>query len=129
MLLAQAMNGAEAPDQVGRGDADDAAAGEESGECRGRYLVLCGVEGRHQDCAVGYIEVRVRGGQARGVVDDGGGHRKSFDVEGAAVLIAHRAQPLKVVAQHRVVHVGGVVLEDGDDNVGGGEGGGGGEVG
>src|SRR5208282_1934274 len=113
------MNGAEAPDQIRRGYGDDRAAGEESGERRGRDGILCGFEGRHQDCAVGYIKVRVRGGQARAVVDDGRGHRESFDVEGAAVLIAHRAEAVKVVTQHRVVHVGGIVLQDGDDGVGG----------
>src|ERR1019366_559962 len=121
VLLAQAMNGAEAPDQVRRRDANDAAAGQESGERRGRDGIGGGVEGRHHDCAISYIKVRVGGGQARAVVDDGRGHRESFDFEGAAVLIAHRAQAREVVAQDRVVHVGGIVLEDGDDSVRGDE--------
>ena len=48
-------------------------------------------------------------------------HRQSFDFEGAAVLIAHRTEALEVVAQDGVVHVGGIVLDDGDDSVGGDE--------
>src|SRR5208282_6690905 len=112
-------NRTQAPDQVGRGNADDAATGEEPGERRGGEGVRGGVEGRHQDRAVGDVEVRVRRGQARAVVDYGGRHRESFDVKSSAVLIAHRAQAVEVVAEHEVVHVGRVVLEDGDDGVGG----------
>ncbi len=51
-------------------------------------------------------------------MDDGGGHRKSFDFEGAARLIAHRLEAREVVAQDGVVHIGGIVFEDGDDGVG-----------
>ena len=51
-------------------------------------------------------------------MDDGGRHRERFDFERAAVLIAHRAEAREVVLKDFVIHVGGIVLDDGDDRVG-----------
>src|SRR5260370_31086304 len=104
------MDTAEARDQVGRGDADYLASRQKAGQGRGGDRVGWSVEGRHQDCAIRYIEVRVGGGQTGAVVDDVRGHRERLDFEQAAVLIAHRAQPIEIVAQDGVVYVGGDVL-------------------
>jgi len=95
--------------------------GKKAGQRRGGDRVRWSVEGRHQDCAIRYVEVRVGGGQTGAVVDDGRRHRERFDFGTVGVLIAHCTEAREVVLKHFVIHVGGIVLDDGDDSVGGDE--------
>src|SRR6185437_12080089 len=62
-LLRDAVERPEAPHQVGAVDADDLAAGKDSGERGQGSLVPRRVVGGHQHDAVGDVEVRVAGGE------------------------------------------------------------------
>src|SRR5213075_302082 len=62
LLLGEAMEGAEAPNQFGAIDGNDAARGEKFSERRFRDRVVRIVEGRKEDGFVCDVEVRVAGG-------------------------------------------------------------------
>ena len=85
LLLGHAVEGAEAPDEVGAVDAGDRAVGEAVGEGVEGDAVVGVVEGGDEDEAVGDVEVGVAGGQALAFEDDGRGHGEGEDLEGLAV--------------------------------------------
>ncbi len=64
LLLGQAVEGAEAPDEVDGVDADDFAGGEAAGDGVEGVAVVGVVEGGDEDEVVGDVEVGVAGGEA-----------------------------------------------------------------
>jgi len=116
LLLGEAVEGAEAPDEVGAIDADDASVGEE---------VLQGVErgfvggwiaiGWQENDVIGDIEIGVAGRETLAAVFDDARHGQLDDAEGSAVLIAHGFQAHEVFLEGRVVDVVGIVLESSHD--------------
>ena len=70
-LLGEAVEGAEAPDEVDGVDADDLAGGEAGGDDVEGEAVVGVVEGGDEDEAVGDVEVGVAGGEALAFEEDG----------------------------------------------------------
>ena len=91
-LLGEAVEGAEAPDEVDGVDADDFAGGEAGGDDVERVAVVCVVEGGDEDERVGDVEVGVAGGEALAFEEDGRGHGEFDDVEGLALPCRLRAE-------------------------------------
>ena len=73
-LLGEAVEGAEAPDEVDGVDADDFAVGEAGGDGVEGVAVVGVVEGGDEDEPVGDVEVGVAGGEALAFEEDGCGH-------------------------------------------------------
>src|SRR5215831_20028603 len=84
LLLCHAVQGAETPDQLRAVDAHDLAIAEELRERSQRDAIVRVVEGRHQDEAVRYIEVRVARRDACAVEYQGTRHRQPYDLQPCA---------------------------------------------
>src|SRR5579859_3617893 len=88
LLLGEAVEGAQAPDQVDGVDADDFARGEAGGDDVEGVAVVRVVEGGDEDERVGDVEVGVAGGEALAFEEDGRGHGEFDYVERLALLFA-----------------------------------------
>ena len=113
------MEGAEAPDEIGRVDAGDGAVGETGGDSGEGDAVVGVVEGGHEDERVGDVEVGVGGGEALPVEDDGRGHGEGAEGEGLAVAVAGGAKAVEVFGEGEVVFVVDVGFDGGEDGVAG----------
>jgi hypothetical protein len=88
LLLAQAMDGAEAPNQFDAVDPDDLVFGKMLLEDRERFAVgFWGPISRDEQCAVHEIKVHVGSREALAVVRYWLGHRDFYYLERAAILI------------------------------------------
>ncbi len=111
------MQGAEAPDEIAAGDADDAAVGEELAErVQGDAVVGVG-ESWDEDEAVGDVEICVARGEALVVENYGRGHREGDDTEWLAVLIGCGAEAGEIFVEDFVVVIGGIGLDCSEDRV------------
>ena len=81
LLLGEAVEGAEAPDEVDGVDADDLAGGEAGGDGVEGDAVVGVVEGGDEDERVGDGEVGVAGGETPAMEVDGRGHGEGDDLE------------------------------------------------
>ena len=97
LLLRQAVQRAEAEDEVDAVNADDLAVGEELGQGIEGDAVGRIVERRNEHEAVGDVEVGVAGRQPLAVEDDRPGHRQLDDAERLPILVARGLQPAQVV--------------------------------
>jgi len=118
LLLGEAVEGAESPDEVDGVDADDVASGKAGGDGVEGDAVLRVVEGGDEDERVGDVEVGVAGGESLAFEDDGRGHGQGEDAEGLAVEIAEGVEAVQVLGEREVVLVGGVGFDAGEDGVG-----------
>ncbi len=118
MLLGQAMEGAEAPDEVYGVDADDFSGGEAGGDCVEGVTVVGVVEGGNEDEGVGDVEVGVGGGEALAFEEDGGRHGEGSDFERLAGGVAGGVEAREVFGKREVVLVGGVGFDGGEDGIG-----------
>src|SRR5882757_10354426 len=91
-LLGEAVEGAQAPDQVDGVDADDLAVGEAAGDDVEGVAVVAVVEGGDEDEAVRDVEVGVAGGEALAFEGDGRGHGKFDDFEWFVFEVAEAAE-------------------------------------
>lgn len=89
-LLREAVEGAQAPDQIGAIDADHLAGGKEFLQNLLGALVVGMVEEGQQHDMISDIEIGITGRKALPLVDDGWRHRQGDDLQRLAVLIAHR---------------------------------------
>ena len=99
-------------------DADHGAVGEAFGDGVESVAIVGVVEGRDEDQAVGYVEVGVGGGEALALEEDGCGHGERKYLKGLAVQVAGFVEPLEVLGERKVVLVGSVGLDGGEDRVG-----------
>ena len=117
LLLGEAVEGAEAPDEIDGVDADDVAGGEAGGEGVEGVAVVWVVEGGDEDALVGDVEVGVAGWQALALEDDRGGHGEFDDMERVAPQVAGGAEAIEVFGERQVVFVCGVGFDGGQDGV------------
>src|ERR1035438_1137780 len=100
LLLGEAVEGAEAPDEVNGVDADDFACGEAGGDDVEGAAVVRIVEGGDDDERVGDVEVGVAGGQTLAFEDDRCGHGEFDDFERLAfvwsIRVAEAAEAVEV---------------------------------
>src|SRR5277367_1089618 len=120
-LLGEAVEGAEAPDQVDGVDADDFAGGEAAGDDVEGVAVLAVVEGGDEDEIVRDVEVGVAGGEALAFEDYGRGHGEFDDLEGFVLEVAEAAEAVEVFGEGEMVFVAGVGLDAGENFVFGDE--------
>src|ERR1035437_5022884 len=116
-LLGEAVEGAEAPDQVDGVDADDFAVGEAGGDDVERAAVIRIIEGGDQDQVVGDVEVGVAGREALTFEDHGRGHGEFDDLEGLVLEVAGGAEAVEVLGKWDVILVRSVGLDRGEDSV------------
>src|SRR5215475_10353141 len=109
------MNGAEAKDKVAAVDADDFAAGEMFGDRVEGDAVIGIVKNRDEDEFVGDVEIGVAGGKTLAVEKNRGGHGKFFDAQRLAVLIFGLLEKGKIFLQMRVIRIGRILFDDGED--------------
>ncbi len=109
------MERTESPDKIYGMDADDFAVGKKLGENAQRNAVVGIMESRHQDEAVGDIEVGVAGRKALPAKYDGAWQRQLDNCELPAVTAAGGFEAGKVVGEGFVVGVFGIRLNGGDD--------------
>ena len=76
------------------------------GDCVGRATEL-----RHDDDAIGDVEIRIAGRQASVVVINGPWHRQRHDFQRPSLLVGGRLQAAQVVGQSLVVLVGRILLD------------------
>jgi hypothetical protein len=117
LLLGEAVEGAQAPDEVDGVDAYDFAGGEAVGDDVEGVAVLAVVEGGDEDEAVGDVEVGVAGGEALIVKDDGRGHGEFDDLECFAVQVAEAAKAIEVFGEREMILIVRVGLDTGEDFV------------
>jgi len=110
LLLGQAMEGAEAPDEVHGVNADDRAIGKQFRQRAKRDAVFRIVEGRDQHCRVGDIKVGVAGRQALAVEAERRRHRERNHLYPRTVFQAHSFKPFAIFLEDRVIGVAGIVL-------------------
>ena len=115
LLLGEAVEGAEAPDQVDGVDADDLAVGEATGDDVEGVAVVAVVEGGDEDERVGDVEVRVAGGEALAFEDYGRRHGEFDYFEGFVVEVAEAAEAVEVFGEGEMIFVAGVGLDAGED--------------
>src|SRR5277367_4807455 len=100
LLLGEAVEGAEAPDEVYGVDAYDLAVGEAGGDGVEGEPVMAVVEGRDEDERVRDVEVGVAGGEALAFEVDGVGHGEFANLEWlafvGAVGVAETAEAVEV---------------------------------
>src|ERR1017187_6801706 len=121
LLLGEAMEGAEAPDEVDGVDADDFAGGKAGGDDVEGVAILRIIEGGDEDERVGDVEVGVAGGEALAGKVDRRGHGKLDDLERLAAKAAEAAEAVEVFGEEEMVLVGGVGFDAGEDGVFGDE--------
>src|ERR1035441_9783239 len=121
LLLGEAMEGAEAPDEVDGVDADGFAGGKAGGDDVERVAILRIIEGGDEDERVGNVEVGVAGGEALAGKDNRRGHGKLDDLEGLAAQVAGGAEAVEIFGEEEMVLVGGGGLDAGEDGVFGDE--------
>jgi len=114
-LLGEAVEGAQAPDQVDGVDADYFAVGEAAGDDVEGVAVVAVVEGGDEDERVGDVEVGVAGREALAFEDYGRGHGEFDDLEGLVVKVAEAAETVEVFGEGEMVFVAGVALDAGED--------------
>src|SRR5260370_28357705 len=107
-LLGEAVEGAQAPDQVDGVDADDFAVGEAAGDDVEGVAVVAGVEGGGEDERVGDVGVGVAGGGALAFGNDGRGHGGGGDLEGFVVWVCGAAEAVEGFGGGRMVVLWGV---------------------
>ena len=109
------MQGAESPDEIDGMDADDFAVGKKLGENFERDAVVGIVEGRHQDQAVGDIEVGVAGGKALAAKDDRARQGQFDDRELLAVEVRAALRRARFSARGSWLGSLRIRLDSGDD--------------
>ncbi len=109
-FVGEAVDGSEAPDEVARVDADDAAVGEDLSEDTQGDAVQGVVECGDEHGAVGDVEVRVARGQALPVKNHGRGHGQGDDVQAPAVFESSGLEALVIFGQRAVIGVARVRL-------------------
>ena len=117
LLLGEAVEGAQAPDEVDGVDADDFAIGEAAGYDVEGVAVVAVVEGGDEDERVGDVEVGVAGGETLVGEDDGRRHGEFDDFEGLVFEVAEAAEAVEILGEEEVVFVAGVGLDAGEDFV------------
>ena len=114
LLLGQAVEGSQTPDEVDRVDADDLAIRERGGQNGEGLAVARVVEGRHQNHPVGNVKVRIARRQPCPLEDDRPGHRQLDDLERLAVLVSRGLQAFEVRPERLVILVRRILLDDKD---------------
>jgi len=115
------MDCAEAENEVAAVNGNDFAVRKKLGESVEGHAIIRIIEDREENKFVGDIKVCVAGGQALSVKENWCGHGKCFDAERFAVLIFHGFEERKIFLQGRVVCIGSIFFDDGDDGCGVGE--------
>ena len=113
--MGEAVEGAEAPDEVDGVDADDFAVGEAGGDDVEGVAVVGVVEGGDEDQAVGDVEVGVAGGEALVFEEDRRGHGEFDYFEGSVFEVAEAAEAVEVFGEGEMVFVVSVGLDAGED--------------
>src|ERR1700730_6283108 len=107
LLLGEAVEGAQAPDEVYGVDADDLAVGEAARDDVEGVAVVAVVEGGDEDERVGDVEVGVAGGEALAFEDYRRGHGEFDYFEGFVVEVAEAAEAVEVFGEGEMVFVAG----------------------
>src|SRR5437660_1790754 len=114
LLLADAMEGAEAPDQFGGINAQNAAVWKSFLQ-DGQGLGVVGMTiSRDQDNLVGDVKVGVARGKALAAIFNDSRHGQLDNIQWPPVLIAHQAESPQILAQDRVIRVRGIFLDHRD---------------
>src|SRR5258706_2911292 len=96
LLLGHAMDRAQSPDQIAAMDAHYLAVGEDvckNAEC---HAIVGVVECRDKHNSIGYIKVRIAGGQTLSAKRDGTRHGQLDHAQSAAVLVGRIAKPRQI---------------------------------
>ena len=113
--MGEAVEGAQAPDEVYGVDAYDLAIREAGGDDVEGVAVVGVVEGGDHDEAVGDVEVGVAGREALVFEEDRRGHGEFDYFEGLVVEVAEAAETVEVFGEGEMVFVAGVGLDTGED--------------
>src|SRR6185437_11215823 len=117
LLLREAVQRAESPDQIDGVDADDFAIGEAAGDDVEGVAVVGIVESGDEYQAIRDVEVGIARREALALKEDGRGHGQLDDTEWFATKVARGAQTVEVLGERQVVLVAGVGFHAGEDGV------------
>src|ERR1700683_4531478 len=115
LLLCQAMNGAESPDQINGMDSNYRACGEQIAENAESYTVPRIVECGHQHGRIRNVEVRVAGGEAHALEKERRRHGQLNDIYFGSVFQPCPSQALPIFFERAVVLLVRVFLTAKDD--------------
>jgi len=90
MLLCQTVNRAKTDRKFTGRDRNHLALRKQAAQGAKRDRVVGAIEGRHENRAIGDVEISVRSWQPCTPIIDRGRHRQSLNLKRAAVLVAHR---------------------------------------
>ena len=106
--MREAVERAEAPDEIDCVDPDDGVCGEQLREDAEGDAVLGVIERGDEDAVVGAIEIGVAGGEADAVEMEGGRHGEIDDGELAAVGVGCALKAFAVLGERPVVRIAAV---------------------